>query len=265
MLFASQLDPRNYFILQQLGITYFNLRQYPELTATLDKALSIAPKDVVVRLQRAAIELDSRANTKPLRAMCETIISEDTATISTVAAWLLYVALYDRNLEAATRALSQMPLDATWGKEGVSFPRAWCAGLVARLNGDRQTSHAQFESAREQVSNALLTHPDDANTLCALGMIDAALGNKDLAIREGRRAVDLLPLEKDAIDAAVVRQYLAIIYAWSGEKNLALDELRQVSRIPGNLTFGQLRLDPDWDLLRDDQKFQKIAASLEPK
>ncbi len=265
MLFASELDPRNYFVLQQLGITYFNLRQYPELTATLDKALSIAPKDVTVRLQRAEIELHSRADTKPLRAMCETIISEDAATIRTVAAWLLYVALYDRNREAATRALSQMPLDATWGKEGVSFPRTWCAGLVARLNGDRQTSQAQFESAREQVSNALVAHPNDPNTLCALGMIDAALGNKDVAIQEARRAVDLLPLEKDAIDAAVVKQYLAVIYAWSGEKNLALDELRKVSRIPGNLTFGELRLDPDWDPLRDDPKFQTIADSLAPK
>jgi len=265
MLRASELDPRNYFILQQLAITYFNLRQYSELTATLDKALSITPKDVAVRLQRAEIELHSRADTKPLRVMCETIISENPATIRTVAAWLLYVALYDRNGEAATRALSQMPVDATWGRENVSFPRAWCAGLVAQLNGDQSTSSAQFQSARQQVAKALAGHPDDALILCALGTIDAVLGNKDEAVREGRRAVELLPLEKDAIDAAVLRQYLASIYAWTGEKNLALEELRRLVSIPGHLSYGQLRLDPMWEPLRGDGRFDKIVESLAPK
>jgi serine/threonine-protein kinase len=96
-------------------------------------------------------------------------------------------------------------------------------------------------------------------------MIDAVLGNKDDAIREGQRAVELLPLEKDSIDAAVLRQYLAIIYAWSGEKDLALQELRRCVTIPGNLTYGQLRLDPMLEPLRADARFAEIVASLAPK
>jgi serine/threonine-protein kinase len=265
VLRASELDPRNYFTLQQLALTYLNLRRYPEMTTALDRAISIAPHDVVLRLQRAEVPLNSRADTEPLRATCEAILAEDPSSIHTIAAWLLYVALYDRNRAEATHALSQMPLDATWGTENVSFPRAWCAGLVAQLNGDESTSMAQFQLARQQVAKALAGHPDDALILCALGMIDAVLGNKDDALREGQRAVELLPLEKDAIDAAVVRQYLAAIYAWSGEKDLALKELRRCVSIPGHLTYGQLRLDSMWEPLGGDARFQRIVASLAPK
>ena len=96
-------------------------------------------------------------------------------------------------------------------------------------------------------------------------MIDARLGNKDRAIKEARRAVELLPIEKDAIDGAVIRQYLALVYAWTGEQKLAVQELWQITRIPGDLTYGQLRLDPIWEPLRDDPSFQKIVASLAPK
>ena len=265
MLDASELDPRNYFILQQLAITYFNLRRYSEQTATLDKALGIAPKNIVLRLQRAEIPLSSRADTELLRATCKTILADEPESIHTIAKWLLYVALYDRNREAATRALSQMPVDATWGKENVFLPRSWCAGLVAQLNGDQATSIEQFHSARKQVAKAWAEKPNDPLILCALGLIDAVIGNKDDAIREGQRAVELLPLEKDAIDAAVLRQYLAIIYAWSGEKDLALQELRRCVSIPGHLTYGQLRLDPMLEPLRDDARFDEIVASLAPK
>ena len=265
MLDAAELDPRNYFILQQLAITYFNLRRYSEQAVTLDKALGIAPKNIVLRLQRAEIPLSSRADTELLRATCKAILADEPDSIHTIAKWLLYVALYDRNSEDATRALSQMPVDATWGKENVFLPRSWCAGLVAQLNGDQATSIEQFHSARQQVAIASAEKPDDPLTLCALGMIDAVLGNKDDAIREGQRAVELLPLEKDSIDAAVLRQYLAIIYAWSGEKDLALQELRRCVTIPGNLTYGQLRLDPMLEPLRADARFAEIVASLAPK
>jgi serine/threonine-protein kinase len=96
-------------------------------------------------------------------------------------------------------------------------------------------------------------------------MIDAALGNKENAIREGRRAVELLPVTKDSIDGAELVQYLAVIYAGVGEKDLALEQLRIASSIPGYLSYGSLRLDPLWDPLRGDPGFEKIVASLAPK
>jgi TolB-like protein/Tfp pilus assembly protein PilF len=262
---ASELDPRNFFILQQLAISHQNLRRYSEMATELDRALAISPMDISLRLQRAEIEFDSKANTKPIRLAIEKILSENPAFNHSILEWQFYLALCDRDGAAAARALAQFPRDAAWGKEGVSFPRAWCGGLVARLNGDSPAAQAEFKEARTEISKQLLNRPNDALLLCAVGMIDAALGNKPEAIREGRRAVELLPPEKDVLDAAVVRQYLAVIYAWNGEKDQALQELRQLVSIPGNLSYGQLRLDPYWEPLRADPRFEKIVQSLSPK
>jgi len=96
-------------------------------------------------------------------------------------------------------------------------------------------------------------------------MIDAALGHKEDAIREGRRAVELLPVTKDAIIGPLLVQDLALIYAWTGEKDLAFEQLNMATRIPGYLSYGQLRLHPYWDSLRGDPRFDKIVASLAPK
>jgi serine/threonine-protein kinase len=96
-------------------------------------------------------------------------------------------------------------------------------------------------------------------------MIDAVLGNREDAIQEGRRAVELLPVTKDAIDGALLVQYLAVIYAWVGEKDLAIGQLRAASSIPGYLSYGSLRLDPLWDPLRGEPRFENIVASLAPK
>ena len=96
-------------------------------------------------------------------------------------------------------------------------------------------------------------------------MIDAALGRKDDAIREARRAVELLPVEKDAINGALAIEYLAVTYAWTGEKDQALQTLKKAVAIPGDVSYGQLRLHPFWDPLRRDPEFEKIVASLAPK
>jgi len=98
-----------------------------------------------------------------------------------------------------------------------------------------------------------------------LGMADAALGHKDDAIREGRRAVELLPVTKDSIVGALLVEKLALIYAWTGEKDLAFEQLAIAARIPGYLSYGELRLHPYWDPLRGDPRFEKIVASLAPK
>jgi hypothetical protein len=98
-----------------------------------------------------------------------------------------------------------------------------------------------------------------------LGLIDAALGRKEEALREGRHAAELLPVEKDAIRGPALIKYLAMIAAWSGDKDLACQKLAILARPPSPVTYGQLKLMPFWDPLRGDPCFEQIVASLAPK
>ena len=108
--------------------------------------------------------------------------------------------------------------------------------------------------------------PDYAAALCAIGVVDAALGNKEDAIREGQRAVELMPVSKNAIDGAILVQYLAVIYAWTGEKDRAMERLTEAVKRPGShVSYGNLRLNPFWDPLRGDPRFEAIIASLAPR
>jgi len=110
-------------------------------------------------------------------------------------------------------------------------------------------------------------HPgsDYAQALCVLGLIDAGLGRKEDALQEGRRAVELLPVERDAFAAPDIIQLFSIICAWTGEKDLACQQLATATQFPSFLTYGRLRLLPFWDPLRGDPRFEKIVASLAPK
>ena len=101
--------------------------------------------------------------------------------------------------------------------------------------------------------------PDYAAALCGLWMIDAALGRKEDALREGRRAAELLPITKDAMGGAELLTNQAVIYAWVGQKDLAINQLEEVLRIPSLVCYGRLRLDPSWDPLRGDPRFEKLV------
>jgi hypothetical protein len=96
-------------------------------------------------------------------------------------------------------------------------------------------------------------------------MVDAAPGNKEDAISEGRRAVELLPVTKDAMGGAMLVRNLAIVYAWTGESDLAFEQLAVAAGLPCSFSYGQLKLLPFWDSLRGDPHFEKIVASLAPK
>jgi hypothetical protein len=106
---------------------------------------------------------------------------------------------------------------------------------------------------------------DYAQALCAAGMINAMLGNQKEAIEEGQRSVQLLPVSKDAVEGAEMIQLFAATCGWAGQKDLAFEQLVSASAIPGYLSYGSLRLDPLWDPLRSDPRFDKIVASLAPK
>jgi TolB-like protein/class 3 adenylate cyclase/Tfp pilus assembly protein PilF len=261
---AANLDPRNATILQQFSLTYENLRRYADVAATLDRALVIAPHDVFLRIVRAAVPLDWRADPKPLYATIETILAENPNAASILAGYWHILALCERDSAAAERALAAMSPDGC--QDGaIPFPNSWCEGLVARLRGDEAAARVAFTKARKEVEKTVRAQPDYAEGLCALGVIDAALGNKEDAIREGRSAVKLMPVSKNAIEGPLFIKYLALIYAWTGEKDRALKRLDQAAKLPGFLSYGQLRLHPYWDPLRGDPRFEKIVASLAPK
>src|SRR5256885_1643103 len=262
---ALELDPRNFSILQQISLTYEALRHYREMAASLDRALIIAPKDVPSRVRRAWVDLESRANPKPLHTAIETILAEDPNAAPVLVDLWLDLALRERDPAAAERVLAAMPAGGCY-EENIPFPNSWCEGVVARLRGDEQAARAAFISARKEIEQTVRDQPDYAAGLCALGVVDAALGNKEDAIREGRRAVELIPVSKSAIEGPMLIQYLAVIYAWTGDKDRAIERLAETAKLPGShVTYGYLRLNPLWDPLRGDSRFDKIVASLAPK
>jgi hypothetical protein len=112
---------------------------------------------------------------------------------------------------------------------------------------------------------AVQAQPNYGPPLCVLGLIDAGLGRKEQALREGRRAVELLPVRKDAINGPLMIAYLAMIAAWVGEQDLACEQLAIAVHSPSTLSYGQLKRLPFWDRLRKDPRFEKIVASLAPK
>jgi len=107
--------------------------------------------------------------------------------------------------------------------------------------------------------------PNYASGVCALAMIDAGLGRKREAIEEGRRACELLPIKRDSINGIHMMEFLGVVYAWTGEKDLAIEQLRTTLPYPGLISYGQLKLHPYWDPLRGDARFEQIVASLAPK
>jgi Flp pilus assembly protein TadD len=160
---------------------------------------------------------------------------------------------------AAARALANYPHDGV-STNGINFPHAYWEGVVARLQGDAAKAQSSFTAARKVVAKAVEKQPDFAAALSLLGMIDAGLGRKEDALREGRRAVGFLPISKDAYDGPILATNLAAIYAQVGERDLALEQLASLVEVPNGPTPGTLRVEPEWDSLRGDARFEKMVA-----
>ena len=259
---ALELDPRNFFILQQLALTYQSQRRYADEARTFDRALTIVPADPSTRILRALVASDWRADIKPFQTMLATLVAENPRVAPDVDPPLY--ALCERTAAAANRTLTNYPREGV-AKNGVNYPYAYWQGAVARWLGDSAKARAAFTAARREVEQIVEQQPDFAAALSLLGMIDAGLERKEEALREGRRACELLPISKDAIDGADIAINLAQIYAWTGEKDLAIEQIAAVERRPNTLSYGLLKLHPYWDPLRGDPGFEKIVASLAPK
>jgi serine/threonine protein kinase/Tfp pilus assembly protein PilF len=261
---AVDLDPRNFFTLQQIAASYDLLRRYADEATVLERALSIKPGDLDTKVARALVELDWKADTRPLHQLVDSIRVADLGAIPSIADAWLTCALAERDATAAKAALSastENPLS----DDVIQFNRPFVEGVIARMTNDADKARVAFTAARVAQEKIVSAQANYGPPLCVLGLIDAALGRKEDALREGRRAVELLPVEKDAINGPRMIAHLAMIAAWAGEKDLACEQLAVAIRPPAPVTYGQLRLLPFWDPLRGDPRFEKIVASLAPK
>ena len=261
---ALELDPRNFFTLQQIALSYVNLRRYSEEAAVLDRGLAINPNDVDTKAARGLVELDWKANTRPLHQAIDLIRAENPAGIRNVADTWLICTLAERDARAAETALAALG-DNTFGNDAVRLTPAFGEGLVARMTKDEVKARTAFTIARAQQQTIVQAQPNYGPALCVLGLIDAGLGRKEDALREGRQAMEILPVTKDSINGAHMIEYFAVLAAWTGEKDLAFEQLAKVVQMPGTLSYGQLKLLPYWDPLRGDPRFEKIVSSLAPK
>jgi TolB-like protein/class 3 adenylate cyclase len=261
---AIDLDPRNFFTLQQIAISYGVLRRYAEETSVLDRALVIEPNDVNTKVALASVQFHWKADTGPLHRAIDSIRATNPGALPNVANDWLSCALAERDVAAAENALNafgEIPLT----DYAVHLNRPLMEGVIARITKDEGAARAAFMAARVEQEKAVRSEPNYGPSLCALGLIDAALGRKEEALGEGRHAVELLPVAKDAINGPLMIEYLAMIAAWVGDKDLACEQLGIAIRPPSTVSYGQLKLLPFWDPLRGNPRFEKIVASLAPK
>jgi serine/threonine-protein kinase len=137
-------------------------------------------------------------------------------------------------------------------------PKAYLEGMIHLLQGDKNKAQAELEQARLVSEKLLREAPEDPARHAQYGLILAALGQKEEAIAEGKRAVEILPESQDALDGPQGTAALAEIYAWTGESDEAFRLLNHLLGIPNNLTVPMLKLDPAWDPLRKDPRFQAL-------
>ncbi len=264
---AVALDPRNPYMLSRLAISYECLRRYPEEKATLQRVLEITPDDIAVASSIAFVDLDWRGDTAPLHQFIDRLRSDRPSIVGDTADIGFLCALAERDWAAAEQALTALGNNPFWG-DLVTLRRQFGEGLLARAMHDEGRAQKAFAAARVEQEQLVQQQKDYGPPVCVLGLIDAALGNKEAALQEGRRAMELLPVEKDAVDGQAVMAYFAIIAAWAGEKDLALQQLATAAPTYGAAiatSYGMLKLFPFWDPLRGDPRFEQIVASFAPK
>jgi hypothetical protein len=137
--------------------------------------------------------------------------------------------------------------------------------IVPRVQGEQSGPNAGFAETREQLNQKVQKSAGNADLLSQLAVIDALLNNKEVAISEAKRAVELLSISKDALDGPGILQNLAVVFAWTNELDLAFEKLSSLTRVPGGIFYGQLKRQPFSEPLRHDPRYEKLLAELAPR
>ncbi|HEX3619362.1 MAG TPA: hypothetical protein VHU16_03230 [Candidatus Udaeobacter sp.] len=268
---AEEIDPRNSITLYDASQTYFGLRDWRTAVERMDRVLALFPDSFNVKIQRAYVEFFWKGSTAPIKAALKSLPPNlDPDGVVTFARW--DVSLMDRDTDAAEKALANSPLDTITSQTGVPLPKSYLQSCVDLVRGDTVKAQAEFEGARPAIEKLVADSPQSGTRRAQLGLLYAFLGRKDDALREGKRAMELIPIKHDIIEGAVVEAFYALICARVGLTDEAINRIERLLITPfavdyddASVTLSDLRTRWEWDPLRNDPRFQKILASPEPK
>jgi serine/threonine protein kinase len=265
---AVALEPRDVSLRNLLALTYRYLRRYDDCDRIMQSMVALIPPDKlgVLPIERAFMHLEKSADLGPLREAIETQLTAHQLDKDHTPPMML--ALWSHDAAAISHILSNNHEVIAWN--GVVYPDAWFEGIAARIRGDNGAAVKAFAKARPEMEKYVVAAPTQGLQLSVLAMIDAGLGHKDKAVEEGKRACDLTPFKQNNFDATTVRCNLAVVYAWTEQNDLAIDELSKLLNRPAmgsgiaQPTYGDFRLNPLWDPLRNDPRFEALVQRLAP-
>jgi tetratricopeptide (TPR) repeat protein len=265
---AINVDPRNPDPIADLAYTLFMTRQLDAAGQAFDRAIDLGADQPMLKVQKALyVTFFKTGNNTALRSALAALpaaMAEDQGTLS----WRLTCALGDRNWQQATELVEKMKRDAddrNFSYSAVPVPVDCYFILLARLQGEQPDTKPSFAETREKLNQKVEGSPGNAKLLCNLAVVDALLGKKEDAIVEAKRAVEMLPVSKDAIDGPGVLINLAAVYAWTNEPDRAFEKLGILTKLSNGIYYGNLKGDPYWEPLRKDPRFEKLTAELAPK
>jgi len=254
---AAALDPKNATILDQLALNYIALRNFDSADKTFDRAVAAAPQAFGPLAFKAYLAILSKGDLSVAEKQLSSIAveSDPNGTVTWMRCWLL---MLQRKLPEALAVLEKFPGEILAIETTAPWPKALFEGIIHWLQGDKVKSQTEFEQARIISEKLLREAPDDPARNAQHGLILAALGRKQEAITQGKRAVELLPESQDAMDGPKITASLAEIYALTGETDEALRLIDHLLNVPNGLTVPALKLDPAWDPLRKDPRYQAL-------
>jgi tetratricopeptide (TPR) repeat protein len=267
---AVSLEPRDASLRALLADTYRFMRRYPEYDRTIESAIALTPSDKLAELPivRTLARLECCADLAPLReAIVRQTAAHQLGDAEPATYWMM-LAVWSHDAEGIARILSNKHDPIGWN--GVVYPDAWFEALAARIRGDNDAAMKAFTIARRSTEQRVLADPSVGLDLSVLAIIDAALGHRELAVQEGRQACDLYSSKASNFLLPAVRSNLAVVYAWTGQNDLAIAELNALINRPAPTnaiaqpTYGDFRLNPLWDPLRNDPRFETLVQRLAP-
>jgi TolB-like protein/class 3 adenylate cyclase/Tfp pilus assembly protein PilF len=263
---AVELDPRNFVVLMEAGSTFQGMRHYPEARHLYERALTIVPNDPFVSSLLGFNSFAQTGDPSDLKKPLNGIAEQGPEAARGVAFPMLVSSWMQRDKNEAEKAVALIPVEGVANSfDEASVPREYCVGRTAWLFGDKVLAQTALTAARAIFERTTREQSDYAQGWSYLGLTDSILGRCDEAIREGKRAIEILPFTKDSWTGSIWVTYLAEIYARCGDKDAALQQLKTAAELPTGITYGELKSSPDWDSLRSDPRFEQIVASLAPK